>query len=113
MITYQPKQTRREKKLELKRMLLSSSFRAGLIVFVSVFGILYVMQTTEVSTKGYVINDLEKQVHLLKQETRKLEVEIAKNSSMQSIQSRLINTDLVSIAQVEYITPIGNAVAVR
>ena len=106
-------QTRREKKIAMKRMVLSSSFRAGLIVFIAIFGTLYVWQTTSVSTNGYVIADLERQVVNLKHETKKLDVDVATNSSMQNIQARLEGRDLVSVANVEYITPVGTAVAVR
>lgn len=97
----------------MKRMFLSSSFRAGLMVFIALFGTMYVLQTTAVSTKGYVISDLERQVRTLKQETKQLNVDIATHSSMKSIQARLENHNLVSVGQVTYINPVGSAVAIR
>ncbi len=107
------KLTRREKKLAMKRMFLSGSFRAGLIVFIVFFGISYVLQTTAVSTKGYIISDLERTVRDLKHETKQLEVDIAGYTSMQSIQARLSEIDLVVADSVDYITPVGTAVARR
>jgi hypothetical protein len=107
------KQTRREKKLAMKRMFLSSTFRAGLMVFIAMFGTMYVLQTTAVSTKGYVISDLERSVQELKNETKRLEVDIAANSSMKSIQERLEGSELIAAAGVDYVNAVGTAVAQR
>ena len=107
------KQTMREKKLAMQRWLLGTSFRIGISVFVLFFGFVYVIQLSSVSTKGYDINDLQKQVNQLQRENRKMNVEISKYRSMQSIQERLSNTDLVAVDKVTYKNIIGTVVARR
>jgi len=113
MNKYKHKQTRRDKRLALKRWMVSTSFRAGLLAFTIVFGLLYVVQTSTVSTKGFVISDLQSELQTLEHETRALDVEIAKNRSMVSIQERLQGMDLVDARTVEYVTPVGTVVARR
>ncbi len=107
------KTTLREKKQKLTHFMVSASFRFGLIMFIGAFGFLYIWQINSVSTKGYEISDLEQQIKQLEQENRKIDVHIAEYSSMQSIQARLANADLVPVDNVEYITLVGTAVAQR
>ena len=106
-------QTMRQKRLAIKRWFLSTTFRAGLMMMVMVFGVLYVMQTSSLSTKGYEISDLEQQIEVLEQDNQKLEFQIATHRSMDSIQTRLASMNLVSSDNVEYVTLLGTAVALR
>lgn len=110
---YKNKQTIREKKIAMKRIVLSNSFRIALLFVVAIFGVLYVVNTSAVSTKGYDISDLEKQLVNLERENQRLEFDIAKNRSMQSIQTRLENMDLILAENVEYATIAGTEVALR
>ena len=82
-------------------------------VFIVVFGVLYVMRTNAISTKGYEMNNIEGQIQALEQENQKLEFEIATHRSMQSIQSRLPNLNLTTTDDVKYVTLTGSAVARR
>ena len=93
--------------------MVSTSFRIGLIAVASVFSVLYIIQMSSVSTKGFAISDLQGQVQTLKNETRSLEVQISQYRSMVSIQERLQGMDLVSAGQLEYVTPVGTVVARR
>lgn len=107
------KQTLRQKKLALRKLIFSASFRVVLLSVIVFFGILYIVQMSSVSTKGFVISDLQKEVQLLEQETQQLNVKIAQYRSMNSIQERLKDMNLVSVNTVEYVTPVGTAVARR
>jgi len=107
------KQTLREKKEALNKLLFSTSFRVSVGIFVLIFGVLYILKTTSVSTKGYMISDLEKQVATLEYENRKMDVEVAKLKSMQSLQERIASTDLVAVANVDYLNVLDGSVAVR
>jgi cell division protein FtsB len=113
MTKYQNKQTCREKRMAIKRWIVSTSFKTGLMGMIAVFGVLYIMQMSSVSTKGFAISDLQKQVQTLENETRSLEVEISQYRSMGSIQERLKNMDLVAVGEIEYVTPVGTVVARR
>ena len=93
--------------------MLSASFRAGLLVVICAVGILYVLQTSSISTKGYKISELGKQVQNLKQENERLEFSIATNRSMQSIQERLKVLNLVVEGNPEFVVLAGTAVAMR
>ncbi|MFA7314451.1 MAG: hypothetical protein WC025_00785 [Candidatus Magasanikbacteria bacterium] len=107
------KQTLREKKEALNKLLFSTSFRVSVGIFILIFGVLYILKTTSVSTKGYMISDLERQVANLEYENRKMDVTVAKLKSMQSLQERISNTDLVAVANVDYLNILDGSVAVR
>ena len=108
------KQTLLQKKEALNKLLFSTSFRMSLGVFVILFGILYILKTTSVSTKGYTISDLEHTVSTLEYENRKMDVQIAKLKSMQSLQARISETDLVVVnSRVDYLNVLDGEVARR
>ena len=107
------KQTLREKKEAVRKLLVSTTFRSVLAALVVVFGFMYVWQTNTVSTKGYQVTDLETKINELENETRQLEVDIAKHKSMQSLQERMAQTNLVAVTDVDYITMVGATVAKR
>jgi cell division protein FtsL len=106
-------QTFGEKRMLIKRLLLSNTFRVCLSVFILVFGVLHVINLSTMSTKGYDMTKLQKQITSLERENQKLEFKIAKYSSMQSIQERLNNMDMVVADNVEYVTIMGTTVARR
>jgi len=103
----------RHKRNRLRSLFVSNALRATLATCIVLFSFLYVLQTNAVSTKGYAISDLESNLVVLERENRRLEVEIAKNKSMQSIQDRLVDKDLVAVNSVDYIDSAGSAVAQR
>ena len=109
----QKKVTLREKKEKVRKFIVSTSFRVMLVVFIAFFGFLYVWQTNSVSTKGYAITDIEGQIRELNRENRSLQVKIAKNRSMQSIEERLDDMNLVAVNDIDYLTDVGNTVAQR
>lgn len=88
-------------------------FRVVLSAAMAVLAVLYVAQTSSVSTRGYDINVLQKKMTVLKQDNQRLDFEIARHRSMESIQARLKNFNLVAADQVEYVTLPGTAVARR
>jgi hypothetical protein len=106
-------QTLREKRLALQQFAMKTSFRVGLLVFVAVLLVLDVTQTSAVSTKGYEINQYQTEIVQLERENRRLEVEISKHRSVQSIQDRVKSLDLVVAEQPSYITLVSSAVARR
>lgn len=103
----------RERKLAMKQWLLSKTFRCAMIAVIAVLGIVYVGQTSAMSTKGYDINELQRAVRSLEQENQLLEVDIAQYRSMQHIQSQLSGMNFVAADTVTYISPAGTAVARR
>ncbi|MBU0597004.1 hypothetical protein KJ641_02540 [Patescibacteria group bacterium] len=114
MTKYQNKQeTRRERKLAVKKWMVSTSFRVSLLVMIGIFGLLYIIQMSSVSTKGFTISELQQDIQSLENETRALSVQIAEHRSMASIQDRLSGMNLVAAGNIEYVTPVGTEVARR
>jgi len=105
------KPTLREKRLAVQKWLVSTTFRSILLGGIVVFGVLYLVKVNTVSTQGFVISDLESQVQDLERENQRLDVQIASYRSMHSLEARLSDTDLVVATDMEYVTPVGTAVA--
>lgn len=102
---------RAERAIWLRR-LTGRACRISLALWIAVFGLLYVIEITNVSAKGYEISDLEKRITELANENRQLGVDIARFQSMRSIQERLPETGLVAAGRVQYASA-GRAVVVK
>lgn len=106
-------QTMRQKRQAWQMMLLGSSCRFVLVFVIIFVGVLYVMQTSNLSARGYEIGDLQKQITLLEQDNQKLEYEIANQQSMKNLEQRVKKLNLVAVGDIEYAKLLGNEVAVR
>ncbi len=106
-------QTLRERKIASKQWFLGKTFRLILSFFLVVVSVLFLAKISSVSTKGFEISDLEEKKIALEQDTRQLEVEIAKYRSMDSIQSRLAQIGMVEAENMHFILPAGTEVARR
>jgi len=86
-----------------------------IIVVVIVIGLFvgYIGKVNVTSTKGYAIRDLELQVKNLEHETQQLDIELAQNSSMQTLKQRVDHMGMEQAENVEYLMPLGTAVARR
>lgn len=78
-----------------------------------VIGVTYLMQTNVAATKGYKIKDLEKQINQLEERNTKLNLKYIELQSMASVIEQVPGLNLVPSENVEVITPIGSAVALR
>ncbi len=78
-----------------------------------VVGVLYLVETSSVATKGYDINDLQKQISNLKRENQRLELSVAEFRSMASIQERIKTLNLVTANDIVYVSGGGVAMARR
>ncbi|MBP9695463.1 MAG: hypothetical protein KBD73_03625 [Candidatus Magasanikbacteria bacterium] len=85
-----------------KTWLESIVFRGILLGLCIVSGILYVAQMSAVSTKGYDIADLQREIASLEQQKQRLAIEIAKNSSMNNVKNRIAELNLVPVDKIEY-----------
>ena len=90
--------------ISMPQWLTSKTTRFGLLVVIFLFSIAYVVNTTSSATSGYQMHELEKQKLSLETEVQKLQVEIADNSSMSSISSRLVKLNMTEVSNVKYLT---------
>ncbi len=97
--------------ISLPKWVTSKSTRVILSLTIISFGIAYVLNTTSSATSGYEMNKLEKQVEALEIEVQKLQVEVASNSSIGNIQTRLTKLNMVEATGIKYFTLKNTAVA--
>ena len=87
--------------------------RVGLIMFIGIFGVLYLMQTGNTAVAGYEIHKLENRVSELSQEISKTEDQIADLRSMVSIKGRVPALKMHTISSLKHLTSAGASVAKR
>ena len=90
--------------ISIPRWITSKTTRLGLLSIIFLFGLAYIINTTSSATSGYQMHELEKQKLSLETEVQKLQVEIADNSSMSSISSRLVKLNMTEVSNVKYLT---------
>jgi len=98
---------------ELPAWMTGLLFRFTLTAAVAVMSVFYVCKTSNLSTSGYVLHDLENKVAVLQTDIQNTQVEIALNSSISNIESRLKNLDMVSVEHYGFIAPDNSLVAKR
>lgn len=76
---------------------------------VFIVGVCYIFEISILSTSGYIISSLEKQVATEQNTIQKLQTEIAMNQSMVSIQKRLPSLGMVPVPGI---TRLNNSAAV-
>ncbi|OGH68616.1 MAG: hypothetical protein A3J66_01185 [Candidatus Magasanikbacteria bacterium RIFCSPHIGHO2_02_FULL_47_14] len=87
--------------------------RFGLFGLALTLLVLYVIQTSTLSTKGFDIAQLDSRIRELEQENQRIDFQIAQHRSMQSIQGRLTSLGMVSAENPQYINLGGSVVARR
>ena len=97
--------------ISVPRWLISKTARLGLFSIIFLFGFAYIIKTASSATAGYKMHELEKQTQALETEVQKLQVEIADNSSMKNIQSRLVKLNMIEAAGIKYFTVKNTEVA--
>ncbi len=93
---------RRDTRRGWQRIVDHAAFRVALGAFVLLLGFWYVGQTNALSAKGFALRDLEKQLSELQTANRRLDVELAEQQSLRSLEARLHEVNLVPVGQVEY-----------
>ena len=97
--------------IKMPSWLTSKTTRLALFSIIFLFSIAYIVNTTSSATSGYQMRELEKQTAALEIEVQKLQVEIADNSSMNNIQSRLAKLNMIEAKNIKYFTVKNTEVA--
>ncbi|HQF56964.1 MAG TPA: hypothetical protein PK831_00445 [Candidatus Magasanikbacteria bacterium] len=105
--------SKREIKMQWRKRFLNSSVSLTVFFVGILFGIMYMVQINSISTKGYEMNELENKITLLERENQKIQFHLASSKSMQSIQSRLVGTELIVADNFQYDSLVGTAMAMR
>lgn len=91
----------------------SMMFRFTVFVAIAVFGAGYITAMSNVSTKGYEMREVEREIAEHKEANQRLRLEIAQHRSLGSIQSRIATIGLVPVEGITYISLEGSSVAQR
>ena len=99
--------------MSLPSWLTSRAMRIGLLSIIFIFGGAYIFSISGSATAGYELTLLNNRTESLKAEVQRLEVEIADNSSIHSIATRVGKLHMVASAGVKHLSLKNNEVAKR
>jgi len=83
----------------------------GILIFSC--GLLYLWQINCLATKGYQIKELENKAAALKNENKRLQVEITQLRSTTRLEEKIAELKMVSVVRVEYLQANGSTVAMN
>lgn len=103
----------RPKNKNQKNSYLSTPLRILVLAILVTVGIVYVWQISQVSTQGYYLKDLERQVSILEKQNEKLSFEMAELNSMARIESTAKTLGMVKSDSIVYLTQTDDSVALK
>ena len=90
--------------ITMPRWVDSLAIRVVFVVVLLVAGTAYIVKTASSATSGYEMTKLEKQIVVLENDIQKVQIEIADNSSIKNVQSRLVKMNMVPASGFKYFT---------
>jgi len=84
-----------------------------LLIACVIFGMAYFWQVNSVSNRGFKIRDLENQISVLKNSNQQLELQAASAQSLENLNGKIKELNMVTPDKVEYLRPVGTGVALR
>ena len=97
--------------ISLPTWMTSATARLGVLSIIFIFGVAYVVSITSMANSGYQTNKLQKQTVSLENEVQQLQVQIADNSSINSISSRVAKLNMVEADTFTYLKTQNGLVA--
>ena len=90
--------------VSLPKWIDSFAIRLIFLGFLLIFGTAYIIKTASSATSGYEFTKLEKQVAAMENDIQKVQIEIADNSSIKNVQSRLVKMNMVAANGFKYLS---------
>ncbi len=87
--------------------------RSTLLALILLLGGAYIFQTNSAATRGYEMANLEKQIAGLESDIQKVNVAVAKESSLAALDAKLKNTKMVAVSEVKFLNINSNEIALR
>lgn len=85
----------------------------GLFVAILVSGCSYVFSTNDLSIKGFVLQELKKDIVVLENENKITEIKIMEIESYENIDKKAQELNMVKIDKIDYIDSIDTDVAMK
>jgi len=82
------------------------------VVAVAAFGV-YLTQINTISTKGFELKNLEKQIAELKDQNEQLQMNLVTKQSMSEIQGQVQKLNMVEASDIKYFDSYGTSLAKR
>lgn len=87
--------------------------RAVLLIVLLLVGFVYIWQMSQVSTQGYYLKDLERQVSILEKRNEKLQLEASRLKALPQLEEKVKQLGMVKNDTVYYLSQRLEAVAFK
>ncbi|MBI5731968.1 MAG: hypothetical protein HY982_01250 [Candidatus Magasanikbacteria bacterium] len=88
-------------------------FRVWILFACLLFAAAYFWQVNSLSTRGFKIRDLEKNIQTLRETNQKLELQAANSQSLEELEARIKGLNMAPPLKIEYLRPLGSGVAIK
>lgn len=82
-----------------------------LILFIILFGVLYIIQANSVATGGYKIQKHKNEISKLQSENQVFELRLFEMRSLDFLEQRIGDLNMVKTGRVEYLSPVSQVAA--
>lgn len=95
---------------QYKQIVINKKIRSILLtsIFIAIGFFIYIFQITSISTKGFVITKLERDIKILENENKSLTLELANAKKISGLEEYSKQKNMVSIGKISYITLTSN-----
>lgn len=102
----------RNKKLTARKRRQDRSIVAFfLILIIVLFGILYIIQTNSVATKGYTIQQHKSELAELQTKNKNLELQLSKIQSLDFLEAKIEVLNMIKVSQIDYMSAVSEVAA--
>lgn len=101
------------KSLSLPNWAIGLPMRLSLATLVVLMGVMYIGKVNSMAAGSYEIHNLEKQVSVLTEEINKVNVAVAENSSLKSVNARLADLNMVQLQDIKHVNLNNGEVALK
>jgi len=82
-----------------------------LILFIALFGILYIVQVNSAATSGYKIQKYKNELMELQSNNKNLELKLSEVRSLEFLEGKIENLNMAKAEKIDYISPISQVAA--
>ncbi len=102
-------------KIQTVTLMFESTYWLKILLFVAtlIIGCLYIWQVNITATRGFAMRDLEEQIEILTMENQRLDMEVARLQSVDSVTARVQMLGLKKLTDVIYVNAISSVAVNR
>ncbi|MFH1822994.1 MAG: hypothetical protein ABH830_04830, partial [Patescibacteria group bacterium] len=75
-----------------------------IIIFIIIIGVFYLVTMNDLIVKGFKLQDLKKDIAIIKNENKDLELKVMALESLNNLHEKAAKLNMVAVGEVDYLT---------